>query len=175
MPLKYDARFKLKLIKEYLSGELGRKAVARKYNVPGSTMKGWVLGYMHHGKKALAPRPAGGYSAQFKLTVLKRMWAQDLSQLQVAALFDIRSPGRITEWAERYHNGGLDALEPGRPGPKKMRKDPNDPSDQPLAGEELTREQLLRQNLELRAEVAYLKKLDALVQAKRPVPQKKRK
>lgn len=175
MALKYDTKFKLKLIKEYLSGDVGRTAVARKYNVPDSAMKGWVLGYMHHGENALAPRSFRGYSAQFKLTVLKRMWAQDLSQLQVAALFDIRSAGRIREWVQRYHEGGLVALEPGRPGPKMRRIDPNDPSNRPLAGEELTREQLLRQNLELRAEVAYLKKLGALIQAKRPAPRRRRK
>ena len=173
--LKYDQRFKLKLIKEYLSGDLGRKAVAHKYSVPDSTMKGWVLGYVHHGKKALAPKPARGYSARFKLTVLKQMWADDLSQLQAAALFDIRSPGRIGDWVEQYRNGGLVALEPVRPGPKKMRKDPNDPSNLPLAGEGLTREQLLRQNLELRAEVAYLKKLNALVRANQSAAPKKRK
>lgn len=175
MPAKYDERFKLKLIKEYLSGQFGRKAVAHKYGVPASTLLCWIQGYMQHGTQALVPKPGQRYSAQFKLAVLKRMWAQDLSYHQVSALFDIRCSGRVGQWVQQYHEGGLVALETVRPGPKKMRKDPNDPASLPLAGQELTREQLLRQNLELRAEVAYLKKLDALIQARRPAPRKKRK
>ena len=173
MPLKYDEQFKLKLIKEYLSGEMGRKAVARKYNVPGTTLLRWIQGYKQHGMQALAPKPARGYSAQFKLTVLKRMWAENLSYQKVAALFDIRSPGRIGQWVEHYYSGGLVALEPEQPGPKKMNKDLNDPSNLPLAEPVLTREQLLKQNLELRAEVAYLKKLDALMRTKRSATPKK--
>lgn len=40
--------------------------------------------------------------------------------------------------------------------------------------DERSREELLKENEYLRAEVAYLKKLDALLQAKKPAAQKKK-
>lgn len=69
--------------------------------------------------------------------------------------------------ARLYHEGGFDALSPRRRGrPRKMATSlPPKPTD---AGspDERSREELLKENEYLRAEVAYLKKLDALLEAK---------
>ncbi len=52
---------------------------------------------------------------------------------------------------------------------------PPQPPAKATPDDERTREQLIKENEYLRAEVAYLKKLDALVQAKKAAQQKKRK
>lgn len=70
--------------------------------------------------------------------------------------------------------GGIEALMPkprGRAVTMKQ-KPPAEPFD---LRDTPTVEQLLKENEYLRAEVAYLKKLDALIQAKKPAAQKKRK
>jgi len=52
------------------------------------------------------------YSAEFKLSVLRHMWENELSYGQTAVQFDIRSPGVLSVWERSFHSGGLDALKP---------------------------------------------------------------
>ena len=52
---------------------------------------------------------------------------------------------------------------------------PKPPATPDKTGDTPTIERLLKENEYLRAEVAYLKKLDALIQAKKLAAQKKRK
>jgi transposase len=137
----------------------------------------WIASYRKHGLTGLRKK-FSHYTAQFKLSALQRMWKEEWSYNQTAAWFDIRNPGQVGIWERQYHDGGLDALEPRSRGrPKKMTSPPDPPTDQavPLPEDERTREQLLKENIELRAEVAYLKKVDALIQAKRSKLKKKRK
>ena len=108
------------------------------------------------------------------MTVLTHMWEKDLSHAQATAVFDIRNSTCIGKWESQYHAGGIDALAPRPRGrrPKVMnRPDQNKPTDD-CAPDERTREQLLKENEYLRAEVAYLKKLDVLLQAKKQGAQK---
>lgn len=173
---KYDERFKLRVVRQYLSGPGGAGTVAAKHGLDRATVRRWVNSYRAHGVSGLC-RKGASYDAAFKLKVLRRMWREGWSQLQTAATFDIRSPDHIGKWARQYHAGGIDALRPLRRGrPKTMTKPPK--PDVPLS--ELDDKQIIaRQNqelIELRAEVAYLKKLDALIQEKkRAAARKKRK
>lgn len=173
---KYDERFKLKVVNEHLSGSLGIKTVAAQYGLDHEMVRRWVMSYREHGVSGLR-RKGASYDAAFKLKVLKRMWNKHWSQTQTAAAFDIRSAGHIGKWARQYDAGGIDALRPLRRGrPKVMNSKPPKP---PIPVAELSDKQIIaRQNqelIELRAEVAYLKKLDALIQEKRAAAQKKRK
>ena len=173
---KYDERFKLKLVRQYLAGPDGFKAIAAQYGVGYKLVQRWVASYRQHGQDGLRKK-RNPYSTEFKLSVLLRMWREGLSGEQTAALFDIRSPGCIGVWERRYHSGGIDALSPrprGRPKTMPQAK-PVQPPVPATPDDPRTREQLLKENEYLRAEVAYLKKLDALVQAKKAAQQKKRK
>ncbi|CAG2157839.1 IS3 family transposase ISRme12 [Cupriavidus campinensis] len=139
-------------------------------------MQRWVASYRQHGQDGLRKK-RNPYSTEFKLSVLLRMWREGLSGEQTAALFDIRSPGCIGVWERRYHSGGIDALSPrprGRPKTMPQAIPPKSPAE-PVADDERPRKELLKEIEYLRAEVAYLKKLDALVQAKKAAQQKKRK
>jgi transposase len=169
---KYSEQLKLKLVKEYLAGAGGTRVFAQRHGVGRSVLRRWITRYGQHGLEGLR-RKASGYDAQFKMSVLQHMWQQFLSQEQAAAVFDIRSPGHIAKWACQYHAGGIDALAPR--GRRKTMTQPDHPkSPEETAPDERTREQLLKENEYLRAEVAYLKKLDALLQAKKQAAQKKK-
>lgn len=150
-------------------------ALEGKHGVGKSKIRSWVDLYRRHGAAGLRKK-FSHYSARFKLLVLKRMWRQELSYSQVVALFDLRGgTGVVSSWERQYHKGGLDALEPkprGRPKKMKMPETPRVPA-QPQDARTL--EELRKENEYLRAEVAYLKKLDALIRAERLAAPKKRK
>jgi transposase len=99
------------------------------------------------------------------------MWRKQLSYRQVSALFDLREPGAVSRWERQYHAGTLTETRRGRkPMPSNESLKPVDVKD----GDVCSREELLKQVKYLRAEVAYLKKLEALIQAKKEAAQKKR-
>jgi transposase len=171
---KYDLEFKLQVVQQYLGGQ-GFRVVSQQNGLAHSQVRRWVKTYQAHGKEGLAKK-FSHYSAQFKLSVLQHMWDNHLSPLQAAATFNIRNPPIVRVWERSYLDGGIAALEPrprGRP-----RQKMNTPPDKPLppADEDRrSREQLLEENEYLRAEVAYLKKLDALLQAKKQAAAQKKK
>ncbi|WP_454696412.1 IS3 family transposase [Achromobacter aegrifaciens] len=156
---KYDEGFKLEVVRQYLSGSGGCKSIAARHGLDHAAVRRWVNGYRAHGMSGLR-RKSSSYDAEFKLKVLKRMWREQWSLAQTAVAFDIRCAGHIGKWARQYHAGGIDALRPLPKGrPKTMSTKPAKP-DVPVT--ELDDKQIIaRQNqelIELRAEVAYLKK-----------------
>lgn len=171
---KYSEEFKLSVVQSYESGGQGFKAVARRYDLDHATVRRWVKGYQQHGLAGLR-RKFSHYSAEFKLSVLQRMEREELSARQAIVLFDIRGGiGVVRAWERLYHEGGLPALQPKPRGRRKMI--PSKPSNLPPAPGTDSRslEELRKENECLRAEVAYLKKLRALLQAKERAAQKKR-
>ena len=97
------------------------------------------------------------------------MWVADLSCWQAAAVFNIRNRGIISHWERCYHSGGLEALIPCKRGkPKQMPLlPPTEPSESLPDPAERTHDELVAEVNQLRMEVAYLKKLEALAQAQK--------
>jgi transposase len=173
---KYDEKFKIAVVQEYLAGGTGYKALAVKFGILHSQVKRWVDFYRQRGENGLIKK-FSHYSAEFKLSVLQHMWRDELSFTQTAALFDLRGgPAVASSWERNYHKGGITALAPkprGRPKSMKPPEPPKPSGEQPVQAKTL--QELQRENEYLRAEVAYLKKLDALVRAKQQAAQTKRK
>ncbi|MBB5404407.1 helix-turn-helix domain-containing protein [Paraburkholderia youngii] len=116
---KHDKRFKLKLIKTYLRGGIGLPVLAARHGIDYSMLRRWVDAYRLHGDAALCPKRSQ-YGVHFRLKVLRRMSRDGLSLREVTALYDIRDPARVSQWARLYDEGGIDALMPRRRGrPKK--------------------------------------------------------
>jgi transposase len=138
----------------------------------------WVSLHRQQGAAGLAKK-FSHYDAEFRLSVLQHMWDGDLSYGQVAAVFNIRSSGCISQWERCYHSGGIDALIPRSRGKTNNMPTTEDTKPQlPPDGAERTRDELVAEVNHLRMEVAYLKKLQALVQAQqqqRTTARKKRK
>lgn len=170
---KYDERFKLEVVQQYLSQTVGTKRLAALHGINHGQIRRWIAAYQQHGILGLR-RKGASYTAAFKLSVLERMWHEQWSVEQTAAAFDIRSPGHIGKWESQYHEGGPQALErKPRERPKMTIPEPPKPAS-PQTEQTRTLEQLRKENEYLRAEVAYLKKLRALLQAKEQAAQKKR-
>ncbi len=173
--VKYDEKFKREVVRRYASGRYGYKSVAREFGLHPGTVQRWVSSHEQHGEAGLRKKYSR-YSATFKLKVLRRMWRDQLSYRQAAALFNLRGNDAVSRWERQYHEGGLGALAPKPKG--RLRKMPTPtPPAKPIDTETedtLTREALLAELKYLRAEVAYLKKWNALVQAKEAAAQKKR-
>jgi transposase len=101
--------------------------------------------------------------------VLQRQHREQLSCRQVAALYDIRNSNQVAVWRQQYETGGLPALETKHRrhiGTMQKPKLPLCPAE--LNKNDANTLQALREeNERLRAEVAYLKKLQALIQEKK--------
>lgn len=173
---KYDEDFKKSVVLDYLADGGGCKALATKYGVHHSQIRRWVESYRHNGDSGLIKK-FSHYSAEFKLQVLERMWREELSFNQTIHLFNLRGGvGVVSSWQRKYYESGITGLIPkprGRPKKMKLPTSPKSSNVQPT--EAKTLEELQRENEYLRAEVAYLKKLDALVRAKQQTAQIKRK
>ena len=169
---KYSVQFKKRVAVLYLSGGLSADRVAKQMCVLASDVRQWAARYQAHGMAGLKKKYTN-YSVAFKAKVLAQMDSEGLSGRAAAALFNIRADGMLTRWRRAYDSGGIEALKPkpkGRPPAMKL------PPVKPESAEETpTVKQLLKENAYLRAEVAYLKKLDALIQAKKLAAPKKRK
>jgi transposase len=163
---KYTESVKLAAIKEYCSGEAGLKTVAQKHNVNVSSLRKWISGDRAHGEAGVAEKKRQSYGVELKLTVLKRMREERLSHRQAAALFNIRRFDMSGRWERQYHQGGPEALSCGSRGRhRKMTKPPPLKNKTQAPDDARSRPQLLDELCDLRMENAYLKKLNALVQA----------
>lgn len=175
---KYTEQVKLSAVRDYCSGSAGHREVAHRHGVDVSSLRKWIAAYQALGAAGLKRKRKKHYSPEFKLSVLQRMREEELSYRQTAALFDIRKFDIIGQWERRYDEGGLEALsrQPGNGLHNKMAKPTTSTQLESASDETRTREDLLVELSQLRMEIDYLKKLDALVQAKeRSAQQKKRK
>lgn len=159
---KYDEQFKLKAVRRYLSGGHGTAAVATELGIGRTVLRRWVASYQEHGRAGLAKK-YGHYDEAFKREVLERIERENLSDQQATALYDLRNADSIRIWRDQYHAGGIGALAPQRRGRRPM---PHKYPPAPIP-KDMTEEELRKENAYLRAELDYLKKLKALIQAER--------
>lgn len=170
--VKYTKEIKLKVVKLYLDGQMGYHRLAAQQGIPAPVIRRWVDAYRLHGNEAFHRRREH-YSPELKLSVLQHMWDNSLSINQTAAVFNIPNPDSIRTWSKRYDEGGSEALGRVKPAVSDMPARVTPPDDKPV--EELSREQLVKRVEYLQMEVAVLKKLEALAQAKKAAARKKRK
>ena len=175
---KYHSCFKREVVDALLLGNSqpghGARAIGKRFGIHDHRLiRQWLALYQHHGQAGLDPKYSR-YDAQFKLQVLQRLWQEGLSYSELAALYDIRSRTAIPCWERQYHDGGIEALEPRPRRRLKKMTSPKPAKSAHKTDEDSSLEALRQENEYLRAEVAYLKKLNALVQAKKLAAQTKR-
>ncbi|MCM3584735.1 transposase [Mesobacillus maritimus] len=71
--VKYSEEFKIKLVTEYLHGNLGYNSLAKKYNMPSQTpLQDWVRAYKTQGVEGLKRRKMKeAYSIKLKLDTIQ--------------------------------------------------------------------------------------------------------
>jgi transposase len=163
---KYDEQFKRKIVQDYLNGSVGSDTLAMRYGVPRSMVKKWVGLYRAHGRDGLTRKHSSSYSAEFKLSVLQHMWDNAMSFCQTAAAFNIRHHAAVGIWERKYREGGFDALIPRPRGRPKQMPAPTTKPESSSDDEKRTHDELVAELNQLRMENTYLKKLQALVQAR---------
>jgi transposase len=168
---KFETAFKLKVVESFLAGDGGAKLLARRWSVPEERVRSWVSHYRAHGMAGLRPK-RGSYPGHFKLQVLLHQEREKLSSRQVAVIYDIRNSNQIVVWRRAFDDGGVAALENKRQA-RPMKAEKSQP--EPPGTDSIKSHCALREEVEqLRAEVAYLKKLQALVRQRQAAQKKRR-
>lgn len=167
---RYEACFKLQVAKEACKTSTSVKAVARRHGLEFSTVRRWAATYRLHGRQGFDRKPRS-YDLQFKLEVLEKMGQQGMSAREATTYFQIGDAGAVALWRRLYAGGGVQALAPPPLPPQKPMKKTR--SSKPA--EDMSRDELLKEVAYLRAETAYLKKLDALIQEEQAAQREKRK
>ena len=109
-------------------------------------------------------KPNKRYTPEFKIKVVETMHREKLSYRETARQFDIRDHDRVAAWEQIYLEEGAEGLYIERRGRKSTGRPPKIKKD----------EDLIAEVQRLRAENAYLKKLNVLV-AERVQQEKKHK
>lgn len=164
--VKYDYAFKLECVDLVTNKYYSCQRVSNKKGICESNIRKWVGFYREYGKVGLLPRKNRVYSIDFKQKVLLSIDKDLLSLSEARLKFNIPTDSTIIKWKRDFTNFGLEGLQPK---PKGRAKSMNDnkrkkhKSDKPLTREE----ELLKENERLRCENELLKKLQALIQARR--------
>jgi transposase len=163
---KYTKSFKFRAVQYVLKNNLGVTHVCDKFGVSKRQLRTWINYYKLYGVSGLEPRIKNSkYSFDFKLMVLNDIEELGLSISEAALKYNVPSNTTVRNWLRIYNTKGALELSKelrGRPNTmdKKIKKKQ---SKKPLSREE----ELLLENESLKAELALLKKLDALAQAKK--------
>ena len=160
---KYGEKLKLLVVREYLEGKLGYRALAKKHEIKSkSAIERWVKIYERFGQKGLSDnKPKQSYSVQLKLDVLSFIKRTGSSETEAALHFGITNPTIISLWKKALLEDGTEGLKKpkGRP---SMSDTAKNKKDKQTKKSEMSYEQKLeRENELLRLEVEYLKKLRA--------------
>ena len=162
---KYSTEYKLKIVREYLAGQGGYRALSKRPEITKSQIKNWVKAYRAFGKDGLkCSRAQQTYSFEFKRSAVECYLSTEASYQDVAIALGLNNPPLLARWTKEYRLGGVDALKPKPKGraptmPRKMKERPQD-----LPQDETTQQlkALQDENQRLRIEVAYLKGLRRL-------------
>jgi transposase len=164
--VKYNYAFKLECVELVLKKHYSEGSVSRLKKIARWNIRKWVSFYKTYGEIGLLPRIRQSYSAEFKLKVLKTIEKESLSLMATGLRFNIPNIAIILKWKKDFANFVIEGLQPkqkGRPISMSNFKGKKRKTDKPLTREE----ELLKENERLRCENELLKKLQALIQARR--------
>ena len=163
---KFSIAFKLECIELHQNSYRSIESIATEKGFNESNLRKWIGFYNKYGISGLEPRKSRSYSLKFKLKVLKAIETDFISQREACIRFDIAAQSTVLNWQRDYEKSGILGLEnkpQGRPRIMSDYKRKKRKSNKPLTREE----ELLLENERLRAEIAVLKKLDALILARK--------
>lgn len=162
---KYNLEFKLKVVKEYLEGNIGYLSLAEKYNIKSeSEIRRWVNAYKTQGYEGLeVKRKNNKYTLEFKLNAVNLYLTGEMSYQSLANELKINNPPMIAKWVKDFREEGIEGLKAKKRGrPSNM---PNTDKNKDLKNKrkqtkkELSELEKLREdNYYLKMEVEILKK-----------------
>lgn len=159
---KYSVELKLEAIQAWKKRILSLAEISNKYNISPQTLQRWVTEYASEGVSGLIRKPINRtYTGEFKQTVVEDMRGNGLSQSETSRKYSI-ARRQVQQWERIY-------LEEGPAGlyiEKRGRASNSNNAKQKTMLAKNVEEDLIAENQRLRMENEYLKKLNALIQAK---------
>ena len=165
--VKFDLDFRIKVVTAYLDG-MGSSSVAKSFHIAKrDTVLLWVQRFERFGVLGLQSRVIHSeYTREFKLRVLHWMKQHQASYPETALHFDVSSPSTIWQWVKAYERDGAQGLVSKRKKAITVTKHKAKRPAPKLSKSEQELKTLKEENLKLRIENEYLKKLDALARRK---------
>ena len=155
--VKHDIEARKAAIELFERGH-GSKSAAKALSVPRDTVRQWLYVYRSFGSEALLTMDGkqARYTYEQKVAAASAVVDGGMGRQDAMKAFGVMSMAPLERWCALYRDGGAEALRPKPKGrPKGSRAKPRG----------LTRERELEERCRrLEAEVAYLKKLRALVE-----------
>lgn len=145
-------------------------SIKSKYGINKSGVEYLVRLIDKHGFDILRTNENKNYSSKEKERILNRILIDNESILSVSIDEGLVAKGMLNNWLKKYRENGYNIVERkrGRPTmPKVARKKDNETKDETI-------KRLQEENLYLKAELEYSKKLRAVVQARKNQQQKKK-
>src|SRR5699024_3242761 len=110
--VKYDERFKQKVVDAYLAGEGGYRRIAKKFGVLShANIRKWVNIYLKYGKKGLNRKyKYENYPVQFKIDVLNYKLRTGDLLLDIALNYYTSETPIIHLWHKIWQNQGIEGI-----------------------------------------------------------------
>lgn len=168
--IKHSLEFKLAIVNQVLKRDRSLSNITRENGLERRMVLQWIQFYKRFGEAGLTPQSTV-YSLENKLEVIRYFKNNQVSLRKACLQFNIRSNSVLSNWLRIYGASGAEGLSEETRGKKRLMK----PKITKKAPEKtLTEhEQVLEENKRLRAEVAFLKKLRALIQKEESKKNKK--
>ncbi|KEQ21562.1 helix-turn-helix domain-containing protein [Paenibacillus tyrfis] len=163
----YSVELKLRAVHDYLSGQYSQYEIIDKYKIASRTqLKSWIDKYNSHSsfksdnEGARAMTKGRSTTWQERIDIVLYCLTHQHDYRKAAEQYQV-SYHQVFQWVKKYEAGGQDALQDGR-GRKKAAEGLTEADHQKLAMKKLEYE-----NERLRAENAFLKKLQELQRRRR--------
>ena len=113
---KYTSELKIKIAKEYLSGEGSYRELSARYGVSKRIIEVWAKKYKLQGQAGLLPRCSNSsYSSDFKKKCVEAVLRGEGSVDDIVAKYNISAGEVLRDWIKRYNaNKELKDYDPKR-------------------------------------------------------------
>jgi transposase len=160
---------KIKIYKEYKKGK-SIMSLTKKYKIKREKLQYLIRLINRHGYGLLKETKNKVYSRDFKQKAIDRVLNNNESINSVAIDIGLYGEGLLSNWIKKYKENGYNIVERKRGRstmPKLIKKKSKETKDETI-------KRLEQENLYLKAELEYSKKLRAVVQARKNQQQKKK-
>ena len=111
---KKSAEEKVKIIRQYLQGEISISQAAELGEVDWETAKQWIQNYESEGVSAFLPHKNKVYSPEIKRRAVESYLAGEGSQSEICKRYGIRGKITLQGWIRVYNGGGRETTQAER-------------------------------------------------------------
>ena len=103
---KLEAEEKVKILLEYLGGEIGQREGARKAGVTHTTFQGWIRIFENYGIDGFQQKEKQQYSVETKKAAVRAYQKGKGSLEGICKKFKIKNSKTLREWIQVYNAHG---------------------------------------------------------------------